>query len=56
MLMPDLRWEVSLGRKLSDSESSSCFVVDKWLMRRWRDTLGFGVLDSVIWWDVMDVK
>lgn len=32
------------GRKLSDSKSNFCFAVDKWLMMRWRNRLGFGVL------------
>ena len=43
MLVPDLRQEVSLGRKLSDSESSSCFAIDEWLRRRQRDRLEFGI-------------
>lgn len=50
MLMPEPRQEVSLGRRLSDSESSSCFATDKWLRRRWRDGLGFGVLGSLSQW------
>lgn len=55
--MPGPRQEVSLGRKLPDSESiDTVFAIDKWLRKGWRDRLGFGVLGSVSQWSVMHTQ